>query len=98
MHVLSFITFYLAVKTLGLGINIEIILILWISKVLIDFFPITPNNIAITEIIIAITGMHFGLSFTAGVLINILLRIINLLINLFFTLFFNIYNFFSKFE
>ena len=74
-HLLSFIVIYLLFLTIGIDLKFSVIVIFFIVNSFLDQVPITPKNLAISELIFGIVSQNIGLTFEFGVVIKLLLRL-----------------------
>ena len=95
IHIFDFILYYSVVHFLDIPISIKTIFLIWLINTIIDIFPITPQNIAVSELLAAFTGTFIGITFTAGILVRAVVRIVWLCSAVFF---FILSNLFLRFE
>ena len=74
-HLLSFIVIYLLFLSINVDLKFSFIIIFFIINSFLDQVPITPKNLAISELIFGVVSSGVGLGFEFGVAIKILLRL-----------------------
>tara|TARA_A100001015_G_C15033978_1_gene734882 strand:- start:365 stop:1309 length:945 start_codon:yes stop_codon:yes gene_type:complete len=82
-HVISFIIIFLFFLALNLNLNFSLIVLFFVVNSFLDQVPITPRNLAVSELIFGIISSQVGLGFEFGVAIKLFLRIfffINLIV------------------
>ena len=88
-HILSFIIIYLLFLTIGIDLKFSVIIIFFIVNSFLDQVPITPKNLAISELIFGIVSQNIGLTFEFGVVIKLLLRLFFFINLVTLTIFYN---------
>ncbi len=89
-HILSFIVIYLLFLALDIKINFSIIIIFFIVNSFLDQVPITPKNLAISELAFGLVSANVGFTFEFGVLIKLILRLFFFINLVTLTVFYNI--------
>ena len=74
-QILSFIVIYLLFLALNIKIDFSIIVIFFIVNSFLDQIPITPKNLAISELVFGLVSVNVGFTFEFGVLIKLILRL-----------------------
>jgi uncharacterized membrane protein YbhN (UPF0104 family) len=74
-HSLSFLLIYLLFNSIDTNFNITLIIIFFVINSFLDQVPITPKNLAISELIFGMVSSNIGLGFEFGVAIKLLLRL-----------------------
>lgn len=74
-HILSFVVIYLLFLALDIKINFSIIIIFFIVNSFLDQIPITPKNLAISELVFGLVSVNVGFTFEFGVIIKLILRL-----------------------
>ena len=74
-HLLSFVVIYLLFLSINVDLKFSYIIIFFIINSFLDQVPITPKNLAISELIFGVVSSSVGLGFEFGVAIKILLRL-----------------------
>ena len=92
-HILSFIVIYLLFLTINVDLQFSIIVIFFIINSFLDQIPITPKNLAISELIFGLVSQNIGLTFEFGVVIKLLLRLFFFINLVSLTIFYNAINF-----
>lgn len=82
IHILEISVFFLIVNFNNLELNSITTFFLYITNILIDYFPITPQNLGITEIGMAFVSKDFGFNFADGIILKINFRIFTLIASL----------------
>ena len=88
-HLISFLIIFFILKMLGIPIQFNNLILIFVINSLLDQLPIiTPKNIGVSEIIFGYIAEIAGLNFDHGFLFKFFLRFFNLfaLIILFFLL------------
>ncbi len=75
IHIFEFILYVVIVDFLNININIETIFIIFLINSIIDFFPVTPKNIGVSELVSGSVLNLIGFNFTTGVLIKLFVRL-----------------------
>lgn len=75
IHLFDFLLYVSVVEFLDIPISIKTIFLIWLINTIIDLFPITPQNIAVSELLAAFTGTLLGINFTSGILVRIFVRL-----------------------
>ena len=91
IHISEFCLYYLVISFLQLDLSFKIIFTIFFVNSLIDFFPITPKNIGISELISGLLLSLIGFNFTTGVLIRIFIRLSSIFATIILFLFNNIF-------
>ena len=92
-HILSFIIIYLLFFTLGIDLKFSVIIIFFIINSFLDQVPITPKNLAISELIFGVVAQNIGLTFEFGVVIKLFLRLFFFINLVTLTIFYNAISF-----
>lgn len=92
-HILSFIIIYLLFLTLGIDLKFSVIIIFFIINSFLDQVPITPKNLAISELIFGVVAQNIGLTFEFGVVIKLFLRLFFFINLVTLTIFYNAISF-----
>ncbi len=74
IHIFDFLLYFSVVKFLNIPISLKTIFLIWLINTIIDLFPVTPQNIAVSELLSAFTGTLLGINFTSGMLVRIFVR------------------------
>ena len=90
-HISEFCLYYLVISFLQLDLSFKVIFTIFFVNSLIDFFPITPKNIGISELISGLLLSLIGFNFTTGVLIRIFIRLSSIFATIILFLFNNIF-------
>jgi len=91
IHISEFCLYYLVISFLQLDLSFKVIFTIFFVNSLIDFFPITPKNIGISELISGLLLSLIGFNFTTGVLIRIFIRLSSIFATIILFLFNNIF-------
>ena len=75
IHIFDFLLYLSVVNFLNISISIKTIFLIWLINTIIDLFPVTPQNIAVSELLAAFTGTLLGINFTSGMLVRIFVRL-----------------------
>lgn len=78
IHFLEFFLYYFSVGFLKVEISFIYIFIIFVVASIVDFFPITPKNLGISELVSASLLNIIGFDFTTGVLIRVVIRFSNM--------------------
>lgn len=95
IHIFDFFLYFSVVNFLNIPISIKTIFLIWLINTIIDLFPITPQNIAVSELLSALIGTFLGINFTSGMLVRVFVRASWVCSAIFYFIF---SNFFLKFE
>lgn len=74
IHIFEISIFFLIVDFNNLGLNSITTFFLYITNILIDYFPITPQNFGITELGMAYMSQDLGYNFSDGIVLKINFR------------------------
>ena len=91
IHISEFCLYYLVINFLQLDLSFKVIFTIFFVNSLIDFFPITPKNIGVSELISGLLLSLIGFNFTTGVLIRIFIRLSSIFATIILFLFNNIF-------
>ena len=75
IHIFDFFLYLSVVKFLNIPISVKTVFLIWLINTIIDLFPVTPQNIAVSELLAAFTGTLLGINFTSGMLVRIFVRL-----------------------
>ena len=78
IHLFEFITFFFVSKSLGINLHLYEVIVFFIIITIVDFFPVTPQNIGFSELSLAYVMHLFGFSYTEGALIRLFVRFSNI--------------------
>ena len=91
IHILEFILYYSVINFLQLDLSFKVIFTIFFVNSFVDFFPITPKNIGISELISGTLMSLIGFNFTTGVLIRIFIRLSSIFATIFLFLINNMF-------
>ena len=89
-HLIQFLMMFILIKSLNLNIDFGLIIIFFVINSFLDQIPITPKNIGVSEVILALVAIQSGLIFSEGLMLKIVLRIINACIIMLVAFFLNL--------
>ena len=82
IHFIEIFIFYLITIILKLNIPFLITFILYLTNIIIDYLPVLPQNVGVTELTMGLVGKNLGVDFFYAISIKIFLRIFFLIANL----------------
>ena len=74
-HILSFLLIYLLFNSIDQNIKFSFIILFFVTNSFLDQVPITPKNLAISELVFGMVSSNIGLGFEFGVAIKLLIRL-----------------------
>ena len=74
-HILSFVVIYLLFLSLNINLSFSVIVLFFVMNSFLDQIPITPRNLAVSELIFGIVSSQIGLGFEFGVVVKLFLRL-----------------------
>ena len=75
IHIVHFLIIYLLFLSLNINQSFSLIILFFVINSFLDQIPITPKNLAISELIFGLLSTEVGLGFEFGVAIKLCLRI-----------------------
>jgi N-acetyl sugar amidotransferase len=91
IHIFDFFLYLSVINFLDLPISVKTVFLIWLINTIIDLFPITPQNIAVSELLAAFSGTFLGINFTSGMLVRIFVRFSWVCSSIFVFIFSNIF-------
>lgn len=82
IHLIEIFIFYFISIILKLDTPFLVTFILYLTNIVIDYLPILPQNIGITELTMGLVGQNLGVEFFYAISIKVFLRIFFLIANL----------------